>query len=149
MTITSEIRSLKLPYLQESRSFPLYYVPGNLIEFYNAHLCVSINSIMNNTLYMKGDPGFKPAILTKLGGTWLHGFEDCDENVLGFSIPENVLLEDFKKAIGYNNITSFNLLFFDTLPGDSASNSPVKFIPGTPIKMSIWANKNYNLTRDN
>jgi hypothetical protein len=95
---------------------------------------------MNNTIYIKGDPGFKAAILQKLGGTWLHGVVYCDEDKLGFAIPEDILLEDFKSMIGYTTIVSYSLHFLDKLLGDTFSEIPPKFVPGKPIKMSIWAN---------
>src|ERR1700754_4391249 len=98
---------------------------------------------MNNTIYIKGDAGFKTAILTKLGGTWIHGLKHYDEDILEFFIPENVLAEDFKAMIGYTNIVTYNLRFMDKLPDDTFSEIPQKFVPGKPIKMSIWANREY------
>jgi len=97
-----------------------------------------------DSIYIKGDAGFKSAILTELGGAWLHGFDDCEEDTLRFSIPEDISREDFKKKIGYNNISIFNLKFFNDPPNETPKTAP-RFIPGRPIKMSIWANKNYNL----
>ena len=97
-----------------------------------------------NSIYIKGDAGFKPAILTKLGGTWLHGFDDCEEDTLRFAIPEHISRGDFKKKIGHNNVVLFNLIFFND-PSDETPKIAPRFIPGRPIKMSIWANENYNL----
>jgi hypothetical protein len=85
----------------------------------------------NSTIYIKGDLGFKPAVLTKLGGTWIHGAYDIGEDTVSFSIPENMELNDFKKAIGNSIIAEYNVSFFDELPGD-------KFVPGRSVKMSIW-----------
>lgn len=103
---------------------------------------------MNDILYIKGDAGFKAALLAKLGGTWIHGHEDYNDAVLGFSVPANIFIEDFKEAIGYSTIIHYNLSFSKNPPTEMNSEAPSKFIPGTPIKMSIWSNKNYNLIRD-
>jgi hypothetical protein len=102
---------------------------------------------MNNTIYIKGDSGFKSVILTKMGGAWIHGIDDSYESVLGFFIPENILLKDFEKTIGRGIIDSYNLQFLDKLPADLFSETPPKFLPGRPVKMTIWANKNYDLTK--
>lgn len=100
---------------------------------------------MNNTMYITGDNGFKAVILAKLGGTWIHGFKNHEENMLEFSMPENVLLEDFKSTIGYNNIVAYHLRFLDKPLEDAFSEIPEKFVPGKPFKMSIWANKDFKV----
>lgn len=97
-----------------------------------------------NSIYIQGDAGFKSAILTKLGGTWLHGFEDCEEDTLRFSIPEEISRENFKKKIGRDNVVLYNLAFFNDPPGRTPNTTP-QFVAGRLIKMTIWANENYNL----
>lgn len=101
---------------------------------------------MDNTIYITGDPGFKPALLAKLGNPWMRSAIDFDDNTMSFSIPENFLFEDLKEAIGDDITTQYNLLFLDEQP-DKPREAPWKFIPGNPIKMSIWSNKQYDLTR--
>jgi len=103
---------------------------------------------MNNTMYIKGDAGFKTAVLAKLGGTWIHGLKHYDDETLEFSIPENVLAEDFKAMIGYNNIVAYNLRFLDKLLEDTFSEIPQKFVPGKPFKISIWTNNDFRLLRE-
>ncbi|MEI9920144.1 MAG: hypothetical protein WDO14_15325 [Bacteroidota bacterium] len=98
---------------------------------------------MNSNIYMKGDVGFKPVVLAKLGGTWIHGCEDYDKDILSFSIPEHILLEDFKEKVGTNNIVAYNLLFMD----EPTEEVPKKFIPGAAITMSIWTSADYHLNK--
>lgn len=97
------------------------------------------------TIYIKGDAGFMPAIITRLGREAIHRSRDIAEDIVSFSPPENVSIEDFKTSIGADIVADYNLLFFDDLPGNSQQESPFKFIPGRQFKMSIWANNDSNL----
>ncbi len=96
------------------------------------------------TVYLKGDPGFKPAIITRLGRDWIQNGRDVDEDVISFSLPEKMSMEDLKASIGIDIVSSFDVLFFDNIPTDSEP-PPWKFVPGRPFRMSIWTNSDSNL----
>lgn len=98
------------------------------------------------TIYIKGDPGFMPALITRLGRNAIHSGRDIGEDIISFSLPENVSIEEFKASIGEEIVTNYNILFFEVLPANSKQEKSWKFIPGRPFKMSIWANNDSNLT---
>jgi hypothetical protein len=95
------------------------------------------------TIYLKGDPGFRPAVLTKLGSSWIMGGNDIGEDIISFTMPEKIDLEELKNMIGETIITEFSVSFFNKMPDKALSEPQWKFVPGSPIKMSIWASKDW------
>ena len=69
------------------------------------------------TLYIKGKPGFKPAVLVKLKGVILHGSSQPDQNVLMVWIKSTQNLRALKLLIGADVIFRFRLQFFTDLNG--------------------------------
>jgi hypothetical protein len=98
------------------------------------------------TVYVKGDPGFMPAVITKLGREWIHNGRNVDEGVISFSLPEKMSKEEFKTSIGTDIVSDFNVLFFDDIPVDAQPEAPWKFVPGHPFRISIWADNDSKLT---
>jgi hypothetical protein len=95
---------------------------------------------------MKGNAGFKPAVITKLGGAWINGARDIGQDIVSFSLPGKMQLEDFKESIGNTIISDFEVQFFDELPGDTPSEPRSAYVPGGQIRMSIWANNDSNIS---
>jgi hypothetical protein len=86
------------------------------------------------------------AVITRLGRDAIHSGRDIAEDIVSFSLPENVSIEEFKSSIGSDIVADYNVLFFDHLPDNSGQDTHGNFIPGRPFKMSIWANNDSNLT---
>jgi hypothetical protein len=98
-----------------------------------------------NKIYIKGMPGFKSAVLSKLGGAWLLGTSDIGNDVVSFTLPENDQLNDFKTAIGKDLISEHKLEFFLDLDEHLASQAIKK--PSThSVRMSIWTNSDSKIT---
>lgn len=98
------------------------------------------------TVYIKGDPGFMPAVINKLGKEWIHSGRDVDEGIVSFELPQKMSMEEFRASIGTTIVSDFNMAFFDNIPVDSPPEPPWKFVPGHPFKMTIWANDDSTLT---
>ena len=90
------------------------------------------------TVYIKGSPGFKPAVITKLGREWIHSARDISEDTISFALPDGVILEEFKEAIGSDVVSDFTILFLDRQPSDLPADAQRKFVPDYPFKMTIW-----------
>jgi hypothetical protein len=75
------------------------------------------------TVYINGNPGFKPAIITKLGRGWIHRGQDMDGDTISFPLPEKMSIEEFKAVVGIDIISDFGV------------SSPMKF--PTPIRQSL------------
>jgi len=96
-------------------------------------------------VYIKGKPGFKPAVKTKLGGTWIHGDSDVSVDTMMFSLPEDSQLGAFKTSIGQKLISTYGLQFLTDLPeeGDPQMTKPES---ENSFTMSIWANTDSKIT---
>ncbi len=94
---------------------------------------------------MTGSPGFKSVIIAKLGREWIHGAQDVGQEVVSFMLPDNITLDGLKASIGTDLISDHEILFFDKLPGDLLPYTQFKYIPGQPVKMSIWVNSDSKL----
>lgn len=91
-------------------------------------------------------PGFKAAVLTKLGGTWIHGSKDFDTETVMFTLPENSKLKEFKSSIGREIITAFELRFLADVEEALESESPAGRTPNGAVKMTIWTNNDSKVT---
>lgn len=98
------------------------------------------------TVYTKGDPGFMPAIIVRLGRDAIHSGRDIGDGIVSFSLPENQSIDDFKAAIGTDLIADFNMVFFEDPPPATQEEATWKFVPGRPFKISIWTNNDSILT---
>jgi len=65
----------------------------------------------SNIIYLKGNPGFKPAVIIQLGKHWIKTAYDHSHEIVSFSLPDSMRLEGFKEAIGKNLIAEFNIVF--------------------------------------
>lgn len=89
------------------------------------------------TVYINGNPGFKPAIITKLGRDWIHSGQDMDDDTISFPLPEKMSIEEFKAIVGIDIITDFGVRFSDEILVTSQPELPWKFIPARPFRMSV------------
>ena len=97
-------------------------------------------------IYMTGSPGFKSAIISQLSREWIHGAQDIGQEVVRFTLPDNVTLEALKVSVGSKIIDEHNVQFFEKPPANNVPYTQVKFIPGQAIKMSLWVNSDSTLT---
>jgi len=95
-------------------------------------------------IYIKGKKGFKAAVKTKLGGTWIHGGSDINVDTVMFSLAADSQLTDFKSSIGEELISEYNLKFLNDLEeqDDAELSKPDS---KKPVLMSIWTNKDSNI----
>jgi hypothetical protein len=84
--------------------------------------------------------------MTKLDREWLKGVKEFDQQIVGISLPGDQLLENLKTLLGSYLISDHNLLFFDKLP-EGGTPAEYQFVPGRPIKMSVWVNSNSKLAK--
>jgi hypothetical protein len=98
-----------------------------------------------NKIFIEGTAGFKPAVMEKLSGAWLAGSTD-GQNLISISISEDMKLDDLQDVIGKDIISDYELQFRSDLTGQW------KYVPGGPVKMTIWTNSDSKLgekkTRD-
>ena len=87
-------------------------------------------------IYIKGKPGFKPAVKTKLGGTWIHGDSDVSVDTIMFYLSADSDLNAFKASIGKELISFYDLQFFTSLQEPDQPESPKQ-----PLTMSIWTDR--------
>jgi hypothetical protein len=96
-------------------------------------------------IYITGSPGFKAAVITKIGSKWIHSAQDVGEDLVSFALPKDETLSGFKALIGADIVSTHDIMFFDKLPNDLPAYTHVKSVPGQAVKMSIWVNSNSKL----
>jgi hypothetical protein len=106
-------------------------------------------------IYIKGTTGFKGAVKTKLGGSWIHGDSDVNSDTIMFVLTNATELKAFKASIGESLITTYDLEFLTNPPDDDAEAPDLNVEPF--YKMTFWTNvdskidvkKNQKRQRDN
>lgn len=88
-------------------------------------------------IYIKGTTGFKGAVKTKLGGSWIHGDSDVSADTIMFILAQESELKAFKASIGDLLIATYDLEFLTGTPDD---DSQVAHQEEDPYKMTFWAN---------
>jgi hypothetical protein len=96
-------------------------------------------------IYIKGNAGFKPKVMLKLGDAWVQDDRHINMDTIMTLTTVESELETLKESIGDDLIMAYKLQFLtslnehDTLELSKAQRSDV------PLKMSIWADKHSNI----
>jgi hypothetical protein len=111
-----------------------------VIHFTGRQPFFALNNMSKITVYIKGAPGFMPAVITKLGRDWIRSGREAGDDVISFSLREEMSIDDFKEFIGTDIISEHSIVFLDELPGNPTPERPLNAIQSPPFKMSIWRN---------
>ena len=99
------------------------------------------------TLYINGRPGFKEAVMEKLGHDsrfYLPGSVDTETDLLLFWIDSTKVLRDFKTEIGSKLIFKYRLQFYFTVPEKANEGSELTRREEALVKeMSNWEAEHY------
>jgi hypothetical protein len=96
---------------------------------------------MNDTkIFIKGKPGFKPALKAQLGGAWIHGDSNISVDTMMYSISAESELKAFKASIGEKLIAAYELQFLTSVEDQDDSESSNQPVTERPLTMTIWTN---------